>query len=127
MRCCRSAAERWRQVPGYRRAVRPLRRFHRARDFFGDFLAAAETGIDQAFLLKRLQRRAIRRHARRLAQHRFFPCQPQPLQILENRRHEFVPRPALIQILDPQQKARSRCRRHQRGIGMAQMQIGRLD
>src|ERR1700722_11471262 len=94
-----------------------------ARDFFCDFLAGAEAGIDQAFRRQPIQRAAIGIHPRRLARHWLFPCQAQPGQNLENRTDKFVPRPSLIQVLDAQAKMRAILPRHDRGKGMTQMQI----
>ena len=44
------------------------------------------------------------------------------MQVFENRRDEFFPRAALVQVFDPQQKFFARPRRHAGSKGVAQMQ-----
>ena len=79
-----------------------VRRFCRIGDFCGNLLAGAKAGIGQALVRQRHQGAAIGIKARRLPQHRLFPVKTKPGQILENRGNEFLPRAALIQILDPE-------------------------
>ena len=66
---------------GIERAFVAMRRAARGRDI----LAGAEAGIDQPPFAQAREGRCISLTARRLAQHRLFPVEAKPMQILEDR------------------------------------------
>ena len=59
--------------------------------------------------------------------HRTIPAQPQPFKVSQDFRHQFGPAAGAIDVLDPQQELSApvprQIVRHDRRIGMAQMQL----
>src|SRR4051812_27358516 len=92
-----------------------------------DVGTAFETGIDERLRFQLANGRAISLELVGLAPHRFFPCDPEPRQILVDRLLEFRPASRRIDVLDAQQESPTHAARHfevdQRGQRMPQMQI----
>ena len=65
---------------------------------------ALETWIDQAERVEPLHRPAIVDEMPRLPPHRGFPCDPEPSEVLVDRRLEFRPAAVGVDVLDAQQK-----------------------
>ena len=91
-----------------------------------DVGAGAEAGIEQPHRPQPVQRRCIGARPLRLEDDLPIPCDAQPAQILDDRRHMFGPAASPVYILDAQpHRPSGRARqvhRHQRGPAMADMQ-----
>ena len=77
----------------------------RGGDRFGDLAARAEAAINQAAFDQPFEQARIFLHVRGLAAHWLFPFETQPRQVLVDRRFVFLPRAALVDVLDPEQEA----------------------
>src|SRR5262245_35558873 len=112
-----------------KRSVGPVRRRSGRRNFCGNLLAAAEAGIDQTQSLEAAEGLLVKLEMLGLAAHRLLPGEPEPGQIFIDRPLEFRAAPALVDILDAEQKAASGLARRpisgEGGEGMAQMQAPR--
>ena len=97
-----------------------MRRVASLRDLAGNIGAGAETGVGEISQLA--QRGAIGVHARRLAQHRFVPGQPQPFQVQEYGFDEFIARACPVDVLDAQDKIVTLLKGGDGGKGVPQVQ-----
>ncbi len=93
----------------------------------GNSTARAEAGIKQALRVQICRHGGIAGEMRGLAQHRPFPLQPQPFEILKAGGNHVGPAAGKVDILDPEQKHAPRPAREfgiqQGAIGMPGMKI----
>ena len=97
------------------------------RDAGGDVRPAEKGGVEEAELVELGEALPIEFEAVALPEHRPVPLQAEPVQILDDRRLEFRPRPHPVDILDPQEDAPARrlggAPVEQGGEGVAAMQV----
>jgi hypothetical protein len=98
----------------------------RGRGARRDIGTGAETGVEQVARAQPGERRFVDGEPGRLAQYRPVPAQPEPREILLDRRDEALAAARAVDILDTQQEAAARrprvIVRLERGIGMAEVQ-----
>ena len=111
---------------GIDQPVRPVQGHALLRGGQCGFDVAPPTGaaIQQPHLPEPVQRLAVGVHPVGLAHRRLRPGEPEPAQVLADLRLPLRPGAGAVDILDPEQEgpAPRPLPRHQRGIGMAQMQ-----
>jgi hypothetical protein len=96
------------------------------RDVRQQFAAGPEIAIDEVAGDEVVEHARIVRHMLRLPSHRRFPFDPEPGEVLEDRRLEFRAAAAGVEILDPQEETSARragrIERGQRREGVPQME-----
>ncbi len=96
-------------------------------DGAADFRSRAEARVDEALPTEFVEMRAVKLAMLRLAAHRALPRQPEPFEVLEDRRLEFRPAARRVDILDAQQNSAAASSRRvtvdERRERVAKMQI----